>query len=42
MTELELKNRIALLKAREKDNSRVVGKLERKLRNMQNNTKQND
>ena len=42
MTELALKNRIALLKAREKDNGRVIGKLERKLRNMQKNTEQND
>ena len=42
MTELALKNRIALLESREKDNGRVVGKLKRKLRNMQKNTEQND
>ena len=42
MTELALKNRIALLEAREKDNGRIVGKLKRKLRNMQKNTEQND
>lgn len=42
MTERALKNRIALLKARGKDNGRIVGKLERKLRNMKKNTEQND
>ena len=38
MTELALKNRIALLKSREKDNGRIITKLERRLRNMQKNT----
>ena len=42
MTELALKNRIALLKSREKDNGRIITKLQRKLRNMQKNTEQND
>ena len=42
MTELALKNRIALLKSREKDNGKIITKLERRLRNMQKNTEQND
>ena len=42
MPELALKNRIALLKAREKENGRIITKLQRKLRNMQKNTEQND
>ena len=31
---MRLQNRIAIMKDRNKDNARVVGKLERKLRNM--------
>ena len=42
MSELAIKNRIALLESREKDNRRIVEKLKRKLRNMQKNTEQND
>ena len=44
MKELALKNRIALLKSRQKDNGRVVNKLERQLRALQNKkeTIQND
>lgn len=32
MTELALENRIALLKARQRDNGKIIKKLERKLR----------
>jgi hypothetical protein len=37
MKELALKNRIAILKARPKDNDNVIKKLERKLRKLQEN-----
>ena len=37
MTELALENRITLLKGRTKDNTRIIQKLERKLRKLQEN-----
>ena len=37
MKELAIKNRIDLLKSRQKDNGRIVKKLERKLRSLQEN-----
>ena len=37
MTKLALENRIALLKGRTTDNGRIVQKLERKLRKLQEN-----
>lgn len=37
MKKLKLENRIALLKERGTDNSRIVKKLERQLRNLQKN-----
>ena len=42
MTELAIKNRIALLEARRKDNRRIINKLKRQLRQIQKNTVQND
>lgn len=44
MTELTLENRITLLKSRQRDNDKIVKKLERKLRILreQKNTIQND
>lgn len=42
MTELAIKNRIALLEARRKDNRRIIDKLKRQLRQIQKNTVQND
>lgn len=41
-TELKIANRITSLKSRNKDNQNIVHKLERKLRQHQRNTKQND
>lgn len=37
MKKLKLENRIALLKERGTDNSRIIKKLERQLRNLQEN-----
>lgn len=37
MTELALKNRISLLKGRTTDNGRIIQKLERKLKKLQEN-----
>ena len=41
MEKLALENRIALLKSRQKDNGRIVKKLQRKLQALKN-TEQND
>ena len=45
MKKLALENRIALLKSRNKDNARIISKLERRLRMLdvaETNTQQND
>ena len=41
MKKLALENRIAILKARPKENGNIIKKLERQLRNFEN-TEQND
>jgi hypothetical protein len=41
MTELAIKNRIALLQSRPKENYNIIKKLQRKLRKLEE-TKQND
>jgi hypothetical protein len=38
MEELKLKNRIALLSSRQTDNGKIIKKLERRLRKLQNKT----
>ena len=44
MNKLDIENRITLLENRPKDNSKIVKKLKRQLRNLEKkeNTKQND
>lgn len=41
MEELRIKNRIAILSSRQKENGKIVKKLQRRLRRIEN-TKQND
>ena len=42
MTRLAIENRITLLKSRKADNSRIIRKLERRLRKLEQATQQND
>jgi hypothetical protein len=42
MNKVIIESRIALLKSRPKENENVIKKLERKLRNIEKHTEQND